>query len=704
MKWFYDLKIGVKLVISFTVVALIAGLIGILGIQNIKKIEKADTKLYERMTVPLAQLGDVATNFHRMRVNLREAILADTPAEARRYAELCATYKAEIDKSAQSYEKTIISDRMKDAYAEFVQTRQDFAPVMEQTLALAAANKDAQAIKRMRDGLPEAKAEQAAIDKMVEMKLKDAKATSDNNSATAKKAAQTMIILMLAGMGTAIWLGLFIAKIIGNPLKRLSKVADKLAVGDVNVKVEANTKDEVGDLSRSMELMVENIQAQATAAQKIADGDLSIEVRAKCSDDVLSNAMTSMIDSLRSLVNEARTLSQAAVDGNLSLRGDATKYSGGYKDIVSGVNQTLDAVIGPINEAADVLQRVAGRDMTARVNGDYKGDLAKIKNTLNQAVDNLDEGLQQVAVGAEQVASASNQISSGSQSLAQGASEQASSLQEVSSSLAELASMTKQNTANSKEARGMADNARRTAEVGASSMTRLSEAIDKIKASSDETAKIIKTIDEIAFQTNLLALNAAVEAARAGDAGKGFAVVAEEVRNLAMQSAAAAKNTSSVIEEAVKNAEGGVEINQEVIKNLDEINTQVEKVSEVMSEIAAASEQQNQGIEQISTAVGQMDQVTQSNAANSEESASAAEELSGQAEEMRTMVSSFKLSSKTSVSSGFGGGGKPPRVPPAAKAKPEKSTVGASVSGKNGKSDNPRNLIPFDNDDTLQDF
>jgi methyl-accepting chemotaxis protein len=176
-------------------------------------------------------------------------------------------------------------------------------------------------------------------------------------------------------------------------------------------------------------------------------------------------------------------------------------------------------------------------------------------------------------------------------------------------------------------------------------MQKLSAAIEKIKQSSDATAKIVKTIDEIAFQTNLLALNAAVEAARAGDAGKGFAVVAEEVRNLAMRSAEAAKNTANLIEESVTNAGNGVSLNLQVATDLKNIHEQIRKVSEVMGEIAVASEQQNQAVEQINQAVEQVNTVTQQAAANSEESASAAEEMSGQAQELLSMVSSFRLTS-----------------------------------------------------------
>ncbi|HSW01291.1 MAG TPA: methyl-accepting chemotaxis protein, partial [Sedimentisphaerales bacterium] len=215
----------------------------------------------------------------------------------------------------------------------------------------------------------------------------------------------------------------------------------------------------------------------------------------------------------------------------------------------------------------------------------------------------------QLTEGAGQVASASSQVSSASQSLAEGATEQAAGLQETSSSLEEMSSMTKQNAGNAQQANVQAAEAKKAAAVGTSSMSRMNAAIQEIQKSSDETAKIIKVIDEIAFQTNLLALNAAVEAARAGEAGKGFAVVAEEVRNLAMRSAEAAKNTASMIEESVKNSKNGVDIATEVGKVLEEIVQSVSKTTDLVSEIAAASQEQAQGIDQVNTAVSQMDKV-----------------------------------------------------------------------------------------------
>jgi methyl-accepting chemotaxis protein len=240
--------------------------------------------------------------------------------------------------------------------------------------------------------------------------------------------------------------------------------------------------------------------------------------------------------------------------------------------------------------------------------------------------------------GATQVASAAGQVSSSSQSLAEGSSEQAASVEETSSSLEELASMTKRNAENSQKANELSKQTRAAADKGVADMQDMNVAMAAIKTSSDDIAKIIKTIDEIAFQTNILALNAAVEAARAGEAGMGFAVVADEVRNLAQRSAQAAKETATKIEGAITKTAQGVELSGKVSDALNDIVTKAREVDELAAEVANASREQTQGITQINVAVGQMDKVVQSNSANAEESAAAAQELNAQALAMKQAV------------------------------------------------------------------
>jgi len=262
----------------------------------------------------------------------------------------------------------------------------------------------------------------------------------------------------------------------------------------------------------------------------------------------------------------------------------------------------------------------------------FAASLARlITRPLNRIIGNLSSG-------AEQVASASEQVASASQQMAQGSSEQASRLEESSSSLEEMASMTRQNAENATKTDALMNETRTLVIAGVDSMKNMSAAIVGIRQSTQETAKIVKTIDEISFQTNLLALNAAIEAARAGEAGKGFAVVADEVRNLARRSAEAAKTTAALIEDAQKNAETGVHATNKVSDALTQIQNSALKVATLVAEITAASRQQAQGIDQVNIAVSEMDKVVQQNAANAEESASAAEELSSQAKELYSLV------------------------------------------------------------------
>jgi ABC-type transporter Mla subunit MlaD len=250
----------------------------------------------------------------------------------------------------------------------------------------------------------------------------------------------------------------------------------------------------------------------------------------------------------------------------------------------------------------------------------------------------IGEAVAQLTGASDQVEMASQQVAESSQQLAAGASQQAASVEEASSSLEELTSMTRSNLENASQASERATQSRDAAHRGREAMERMTETIGRIKTSADETAQILRTIDEIAFQTNLLALNAAVEAARAGDAGKGFAVVAEEVRNLALRSAEAASRTGQLIEDSQKNADNGVNVTKEMSEALGAIVGNIDEVTQLAQSVTQATEEQTRGIDQINKAVAEVDKVTQISAATSEESASASEELSSQAVELRSLV------------------------------------------------------------------
>ncbi|MBS1792377.1 MAG: methyl-accepting chemotaxis protein [Acidobacteria bacterium] len=520
-------------------------------------------------------------------------------------------------------------------------------------------------------------------------------------------AKATVLVGSLLSFAVALALSIFVGNSIVMRLRCLSEIVGTLSAKNIEDKIDCDAGDEIGVVTRAFRDAYRYLGRIADAAEGLSRGNFDVQLEARSEHDMLSRNFLVVTKTLQNLVSETTALTTGAQSGDLSCRGNSEPFQGGYRELIENINLTLNSISSPINEAAEVLDKLAGRDLTARMEGEYKGDFAKIKTSVNLASENLKEGFEHIANSADQVASAAEQISEGSQELAQGASEQASSLEEVSSNLHEISSMTRQNATNSDEARELSTLALGTAETGMKNMRLLNQAVERIKTSSDSTAKIVKTIEEIAFQTNLLALNAAVEAARAGDAGKGFAVVAEEVRNLAMRSAEAARNSASMIYEAVANTTEGVELNAKVFQNLQEINDQIDRVSSVISEIALATNQQSQGIEQINTAVENMNLVTQNIAANSEESASSAEELASQSQEMMGLINTYKLerrkASKARIPvrksapktvAGFGG--------PAVAVRPAEglmtSSNGTSKNGSAPPADG-RQLIPFDDFD-----
>jgi methyl-accepting chemotaxis protein len=513
-----------------------------------------------------------------------------------------------------------------------------------------------------------------------------------------------VLVVALAALGVLAWATL--GSVIG-AMRQLSDTGRDIASGKLDVRVNIESRDEIGELAEAFRGMITYIGGVARAADRLATGDLSAKVEVRSEHDVLSRSINAATDTLQGAVGEVNSVIEAAKHGELGKRGDPSRFQGAYAEMVRGTNAMLDAVIEPIAEAKDVLLRIAAKDFSARVRGDYVGEHAAIKESLNTALENIAEVFASLTVAISQVNSAAREIGDGSQELASGAADQAGAIDQVSSRMGVVDERTKANAADAAEARSAMEKAMQTTEQGVERMTALADAVAEIKRSADATAKIVKTIDEIAFQTNLLALNAAVEAARAGDAGKGFAVVADEVRSLAIRASEASRNTATLIEESVAKAEAGVQLNEGVKRRLEEIRTGVQRAAEIMHNIAEGALEQEKELAEVTTAMSQIGGLTQRTAANAEESASAAAELSAQASEMQDLAAQFDVGARglaRPAVPGLTSAAHRSNAPPAARAATSRAAAGAVVGAVVGEaSDNlfptgAKALIPFDDD------
>lgn len=432
------------------------------------------------------------------------------------------------------------------------------------------------------------------------------------------------------------------------PLQEAYAVLGKLAENDFTTPISGEYSGMLKEFTKSINRVLDTFRQIEALYLNIAKGDLSqfetYKSRGKkCENDRITPASLSMMQAIKDMIGEAERLASAAIQGDLSQRGDEGKFQGGYQQVISGINRTVEAVVTPLEEASHVLQELAQSNLTVKMTGEYKGEYDRIKTAVNQAVDSFSEVLSEINDAANQVAVGAKQVSEASQSLSQGATEQASAIEELTSSIAEVAAQTRQNASSASQASEISMTAKAEAAQGSDKMSQLLTSMDEINQSSASISKIIKVIDDIAFQTNILALNAAVEAARAGQYGKGFAVVAEEVRNLAGKSAEAAKNTTLMIESSISKVQMGTKIANETADMLSKIDKSSQKSASLVHSIASASSEQATAIAQIDQGVTQVSTVVQTNSATAEESAASSEELSGQANMLMEMVGKFKL-------------------------------------------------------------
>jgi methyl-accepting chemotaxis protein len=449
------------------------------------------------------------------------------------------------------------------------------------------------------------------------------------------------------------------------------------------------------DVGMGMNQLLEAVIAPLTMAADYVDnlskGVVPTEITAQYNGDfnIIKNNLNACGAAIKALVVDADALSKAAVNGELDSRADASHHQGDFRRIIEGVNHTLDAVIGPLNVAAQYVDDIAQGIIPAKITDNYNGDFNTLIGNLNTCIEAINqlvgdtqmlaeaahdgrvaaradatlhqgefrkivEGVNEtlemivgpiatVKTAVETINTASKEIAQGNADLSRRTEEQAASLEKTAASMEELSSTVKQNADNAKQASQLASAASGVAVKGGEAVAEVVTTMSNINDSAKKIEDIISVIDGIAFQTNILALNAAVEAARAGEQGRGFAVVAGEVRNLAQRSATAAKEIKELITDSVsKTAEGTAQV-ENAGKTMQEIVTSVKRVTDIIGEISAASQEQSAGIEQVNEAIMKMDDVTQQNTALVEEAAAAAESMMEQADELMNAVSVFKL-------------------------------------------------------------
>ncbi|MDZ4202006.1 MAG: methyl-accepting chemotaxis protein [Gallionella sp.] len=349
---------------------------------------------------------------------------------------------------------------------------------------------------------------------------------------------------------------------------------------------------------------------------------------------------------------EVAEIVEGAVLGNFTNRIDMNSKEGFFKQLGEAINKLMETSDTGLQEVVRMLGALARGDLTDRITNDYSGTFGQLKNDSNATAEKLSSIIGDIKTATDTINTAAQEIAAGNSDLSQRTEEQASSLEETASSMEELTSTVKQNAENAKQANQLALGASDVASKGGSVVKQVVTTMDSINESSRKIVDIISVIDGIAFQTNILALNAAVEAARAGEQGRGFAVVAGEVRNLAQRSAAAAKEIKTLIGDSVEKVQGGSKLVAEAGQTMEEIVGSIKRVTDIMSEITAASVEQSAGIEQVNLAITQMDEVTQQNAALVEEAAAAAESLEEQAQHLSTSVATFKVDGSSGSSLG----------------------------------------------------
>ena len=687
MKFLDNIKMGAKLIGAFLFMAIITAVVGVVGVMELKSIEEADTRMYEKMTVPLGQMGDIMQFSQRVRINLRDAIMT---GDAEKFGARMKEIAAEQEKNEVEFEKTLLTEAGKEAWKKYkaADAKNDLLQGKMLDLVKAGRTKDAETLMRG-DGAQSNADLQKTLDDLQNLKLKLAKEASEANGALASSATKIMISIIAVGAILAMGFGIVISGSISKPLSQGVTMMSEMAKGHLGMRLKMERKDEIGILARAMDGFTDDLQSVVQGLQQISVGDLSRDFQAHDAQDEIAPALKKATDTLRGMSGEAKMLAQAAVEGKLATRADASKYQGEYRAIVQGVNDTLDAVVGPVNEVIRVMGTIENGDLTSRIVNNYQGDFQKLaqainnsatklalalteisgaSNTLassadeltatsnvmtgtaeqmtNQAntaaaateqasanVKNMAAGVEQISANATTVAGASEEVSTNLRTVGAAVEEMSANMrtiatasEQMQSSVNSVATAIEEMSVSLNEVSKSSGQAATVAGKAAHSAGSTAQIVDKLGKSAQEIGKVVDMIKGIAAQTNLLALNATIEAASAGEAGKGFAVVANEVKELAKQTASATEEIRAQVEGMQSNTQSAVKAIDEIVEIINQINT-------ISGTIAAAVEEQTATTNEISKNVGSAAQGAGDVAKNVTQAAIGANEVSRNVQE-----------------------------------------------------------------------